>query len=144
MPLTLAIIEGFLLRVGANHFVIPLSFLAECFEVNMEEMKSKNMVYNLRNEYLSLIKLDDFFDNIVYDNNDSFLKQAVVLHIANGGKLGIVVDEIIGNLQAVIKPLAKAINKTNIITGSTLLGSGEVALILDIANLFEKFEEAKR
>lgn len=144
LPLTLAIIEGFLLRVGVNHFVIPLSFLAECFEVNMQVMKSKNMVYNLRNEYLSLIKLDDFFDNIKYDTSENDLKQAVVLYLSNGGKLGIIVDEIIGNLQAVIKPLAKVINKTNLITGSTLLGSGEVALILDIANLFEKFEENKK
>jgi len=144
LPLTLAIIEGFLLRVGVNHFVVPLSFLAECFEVNMEEMKTKNMVYNLRNEYLSLIKLDEFFDNIAYDDNNTNMKQAVVLYLANGGKLGILVDEIIGNLQAVIKPLAKVINKTNIITGSTLLGSGEVALILDVANLFDKFEEIKK
>ncbi len=144
LPLTLAIIEGFLLRVGVNHFVVPLSFLAECFEINTEDMKHKNMVYNLRNEYLSLIKLDDYFDNILYDDNKSNTKQAVVLTLANGGKLGILVDEIIGNLQAVIKPLNKVANKTNIITGSTLLGSGEVALILDITNLFEKFEESKK
>ncbi|OHD10319.1 MAG: hypothetical protein A2Y34_02435 [Spirochaetes bacterium GWC1_27_15] len=143
LPLTLAIIEGFLLRVGVNHFVIPLSFISECFEVNIKEMEQKNMVYNLRNEYLSLIKLDTFFENVSYDKNEFVTKKAVVLHLANGGKLGIIIDEIIGNIQAVIKPMAKIINKSLLITGSTLLGSGDVALILDVANLFEKFKDMK-
>ena len=106
-------------------------------------MKHKNMVYNLQKRISIVDKTDDYFDNILYDDNKSNTKH-VVLTLANGGKLGILVDEIIGNLQAVIKPLNKVANKTNIITGFTLLGSGEVALILDITNLFEKFEESKK
>lgn len=140
LPLTLAIIEGFLVRVGKNYFVFPLNFIHECFEEKMEIIESKGMSYNLRGEYLSIIDLTTFFSNIEYDSSNSLRKQIVVLEIANGSKSGILVDEIIGDIQAVIKPLAKVVNKSNIITGSTLLGSGEVALILDVANIFEKFK----
>ncbi len=144
LPLTLAIIEGFLLRVGENHFVIPLSFIDGCFEIDLEKSRADGMVYNLRGEYLSLIELDSFFDNVYYDNDNDKTRQVVTLKLGNTGKLGIVIDEIIGNIQAVIKPLVKVINKSLIITGSTLLGSGEVALILDVSNLFERFKEIKR
>jgi len=144
LPLTLAIIEGFLLRVGGSHFVLPLSFIDGCFEIELEKSRSEGMVYNLRGEYLSLIELDTFFDNVHYDNDNDKTRQVVTLKIGNGGKLGIVIDEIIGNIQAVIKPLVKVINKSLLITGSTLLGSGEVALILDVANLFERFKEIKK
>jgi two-component system chemotaxis sensor kinase CheA len=144
LPLTLAIIEGFLLRVGHNHFVLPLSFIDGCFEIDLEKSRSEGMVYNLRGEYLSLIELDSFFDNVHYDNDNGKTRQVVTLKLGNGGKLGIVIDEIIGNIQAVIKPLVTVINKSLIITGSTLLGSGEVALILDVANLFDKFKEIKK
>jgi len=144
LPLTLAIIEGFLLRVGGNHFVLPLSFIDGCFEIDLEKSRANGMVYNLRGEYLSLIELDTFFTNVSYDNVNAKTRQVVTLKLGNGGKLGIVIDEIIGNIQAVIKPLTKVINKSLIITGSTLLGSGAVALILDVSNLFERFKEVKK
>ena len=143
LPLTLAIIEGFLIRIGVNHFVIPLGFIAECFEVDFNLLQKKNMVYNLREEYLSILKIDNYFDNIIYEDNDSKDKQVIVLQSSDKNKLGVLVDEIIGNIQAVIKPISRVATKSNIISGSTLLGSGEVALIVDVSNLFDKFREVK-
>lgn len=142
LPLTLAIIEGFLIRIGVNHFVLPLSFIAECFETTFSELLSKNMVYNLRGEYLTIIKMDEFFSNIEYDNSDNDKIQVAILQTTEG-KLAILTDEIIGNIQAVIKPISKSLNKSSIITGSTLLGNGEVAFILDAQNLLDKFRETK-
>lgn len=142
LPLTLAIIEGFLIRIGINHFVLPLSFIAECFETTLSELVNKNMVYNLRGEYLSIIKMDEFFSNIEYDKSENDKIQVAILQTAEG-KLAILTDEIIGNIQAVIKPISKSLNKSSIITGSTLLGNGEVAFILDAQNLLDKFKEIK-
>lgn len=137
LPLTLAIIEGFLLQIGTNYFVIPLQYIAECFEIDNSKISEDKNVYNLRGEYLNIIQLNKFFKNIQF--NDNVNKKVVVVYMEKD-KIGLVVDEIIGNIQAVIKPLSRSINKSQILAGSTILGDGAVALIIDVMNLFTKFK----
>ncbi len=137
LPLSLVIIDGFLLKIGSNHFVIPLNFVFECFEINIENLKKNNMVFNLRGEYLTVKTLDTIFKNIVYNENNNTLKQVVVVELDND-RIGLLVDEIKGNTQVVIRPVAKIINTNNCLLGSTLLGDGEIALILDIRNILKK------
>lgn len=140
LPLTLVIIDGFLLKIGLNHFVIPLNFVLECFEVDLNKLKKNDMVYDLRGEYLSVKMLNTVLNNINYIENDSKLKQVVVIELDND-KIGFLVDEIKGNVQVVIRPVSKIINIKNCLLGSTLLGDGEIALILDIRNLLKKIAE---
>ena len=140
LPLTLIIIDGFLLKIGLNHFVIPLSYILECFEINLNELKKNDMIYNLRGEYLTVKMLDTVLKNIVYSENDNKSKQVVVIELDNE-KIGFLVDEIKGKTQVVIRPVSKIININNCLLGSTLLGDGEIALILDIKNLLKKIAE---
>jgi len=135
LPLTLAIIEGFLVRIGESYFVFPLNFIFECFEVDMSELEKSDMVFNLRGNYLSIHKLDEKFSNITYDIKQEKIKKQVVVVDYDGEKTGLLVDEIIGNIQAVIKPISKISNRNYLFSGSTVLGDGRVALILDINNL---------
>ena len=98
------------------------------------------MVYNLRGEYLTVKMLNTVLNNIIYTENDKKLKQVVVIELDNN-KIGFLVDEIKGNVQVVIRPVSKIINTKNCLLGSTLLGDGEIALILDIRNLLKKITE---
>ena len=84
--------------------------------------------------------LDTVLKNIVYSENDNKSKQVVVIELDNE-KIGFLVDEIKGKTQVVIRPVSKIININNCLLGSTLLGDGEIALILDIRNLLKKIAE---
>jgi two-component system, chemotaxis family, sensor kinase CheA len=139
LPLTLAIIEGFLIRIGSSFFVIPLNFILECFEIKNEMLSQKDLVYNLREKYLNIIRISDLFGNIYYDGISDRQKAVTVIEIDNE-IIGILSDEIIGNIQVVIKPVSKQINKNKILLGSTLLGNGEVALILDVRNMIGRIK----
>ena len=135
IPLTLAIIEGFLVHIGINSFIIPLNFIAECFEVSLSELAENDMVCNLRGEYLPVVQLDDFFPNICYEKEMEKKKAVVVIEFDNN-RIGLLVDRISGNNQTVIKPLIKIVNKSGLLAGSSIIGNGDVALIIDVGSLF--------
>jgi two-component system chemotaxis sensor kinase CheA len=143
LPLTLAIIEGFLIRIGVNFFVIPLNFILECFEINFSNLLEKKMVHNFRGKYLNIINLDDVLINIAYDDPEkNNIKQSVVIDIMDE-TVGIMTDEIFGNIQVVVRPVTKNINQSKLFIGSTLLGNGEVALIIDVRNLLNIINNKK-
>lgn len=129
LPLTLAIIDGFQVGVGPSVFVIPLDMIEECVQFSCEPGHDYT---NLRGQVLPLVRLRDLF---AIDAAVLRRESIVVVHHA-GQRCGIVVDTLIGEFQAVIKPLAKLFNQVACISGSTILGSGDVALIFDVPALF--------
>lgn len=133
MPLTLAIIDGFLVGVGQSSFVIPLDMVLECVELNtaQQNMTVERDYINLRGEVLPLIRLRDQF---VIGGRSARRENVVVVHYA-GNKAGFVVDQLMGEFQTVIKPLGQIFSHVRGVSGSTILGNGEVALILDVPGL---------
>ena len=129
LPLTLAIIDGFLTSVGAFSYVIPLDSVVECLE--LRDDATRGHMLNLRGEVLPFIRLREFFDV----EGAPPQRENVVVISAGGRKAGIVVDQLLGEFQTVIKPLGSLFKHLRGIGGSTILGSGEVALILDVQAL---------
>ena len=139
LPLTLAIIDGFLVGVEDASYVIPLDMVIECVELSEEDRASsidRNYI-NLRGEVLPFIRLREMFQ---HDEGVVDRENIVVVQYA-GKKAGIVVDELLGEFQTVIKPLGKIFSQLSGISGSTILGSGEVAVILDVAALVARAAE---
>lgn len=136
LPLTLAIIDGFQVRVGRSSFVIPLDMVLESVELSENDRKeSKDHHYvNLRGEVLPFIRLRELFK--IEDRPGQ--RENVVVVQSGAHKAGLVVDELLGELQTVIKPLGKIFAHLKGIGGSTILGTGEVALILDVPALIQK------
>ncbi len=136
LPLTLAIIDGFLVGVGKSSFVLPLDMVQECIQLSEEEREAtheRNYI-NLRGEVLPFVKLREHFD---IEGATARRVNVVVVHYA-GKKAGLVVDELLGEFQTVIKPLGKLFSNLRGISGSTILGTGEVALILDVPSLVQQ------
>jgi two-component system chemotaxis sensor kinase CheA len=135
LPLTLAIIDGFLVGAGMAHYVIPLSQVAECVEINPDRnVKTQGDRYiNLRGEVLPFIRLTELFQNA----GDRAADQRESLVVVRFGhhKIGLVVDTLLGELQTVIKPLGKLFERLRGVAGATILGTGDIALILDVTEL---------
>ncbi|MPQ65140.1 chemotaxis protein CheA [Pseudomonas sp. MWU12-2319] len=133
LPLTLAIINGFLVGIGQIHYVVPLEMVQECIELSAGQRQNLagNNYLDLRGEVLPLVRLRDHFDHAGL----SLRRENVVVVRCAEQKAGLVVDELLGEFQTVIKPLGKLFNALRGISGSTILGSGEVALILDVPAL---------
>ncbi|HEX5394718.1 MAG TPA: chemotaxis protein CheA [Rhodocyclaceae bacterium] len=129
LPLTLAIIDGFLVDVDKSSYVLPLDMVVECIELHPDN--EDHHYLNLRGEVLPFIRLRDLFE--VSSPRPARENVVVVRHGA--AKAGIVVDVLQGEFQTVIKPLASLFRNIRGIAGSTILGSGDVALILDVQAL---------
>nr|WP_238128605.1 chemotaxis protein CheA [Vibrio cincinnatiensis] len=137
LPLTLAIIDGFLVEVGQEEFVVPLDSVKECVELNHRLEKTKEKVshhLNLRGHVLPLIDLRKQFNL----NLGAPRRQNVVVVQTGGQMAGLIVDRLLGELQTVIKPLGPIFSNTKGISGSTILGNGDIALILDIPTLTQQ------
>lgn len=139
IPLTLAIIDGFLVRIAGDDFVIPLASITECLSLKASEIVEKSDGYNminLRSELLPLLKLDEYL-GIHRQPTEKKNINIVVVQFGNK-KVGLVVDELLGESQAVIKPLGKVFYGMKWITGFTIMGAGNVALIFDVAGLIKE------
>ncbi|WP_296753676.1 chemotaxis protein CheA [Thiobacillus sp.] len=135
LPLTLAIIDGFLVGVGKSAFVVPLDMVLECVELSEADRKAadtRNYV-NLRGEVLPFVRLRDQFEVKAAAGK----RENIVVVQYGGQKAGFVVDELMGEFQTVIKPLGNVFRNLRGISGSTILGTGEVALILDVPTLVQ-------
>jgi len=128
LPLTLAIIDGFLVEVGKVVYAIPLDMIEECVAYTAEPGHDYT---SLRGDVLPFIRLRELFG---IPGHPVRRENIVVLKYA-GQKAGLVVDTLLGEYQTVIKPLSSMFNQVSCISGSTILGSGEVALILDVPTL---------
>jgi two-component system chemotaxis sensor kinase CheA len=136
LPLTLAIIDGLLVRIGHETYVLPLSSVEECVELVHDDMTSSHgrNIINIRGEIVPYINLRHRFSL----TSTAPLIQQVVIAGIDGTRIGFLVDNVIGQHQTVLKTLGKAYKNLEGISGATILGDGSVALILDIARLAER------
>lgn len=136
LPLTLAIINGFMVGIDQSTYVIPLDMVQECIELDEDlRQSSRDTGYlDLRGEVLPLVHLRDHFNH----EGPVARRQNVVVVRNAEHKAGLVVDDLLGEFQTVIKPLGKLFGALRGISGSTILGSGAVALILDVPVLLNQ------
>jgi len=142
LPLTLAIIDGFMVEARQERYIIPLNMVEECVEMDSNDWQIDELQHyiNLRGEVLPYLRLGNFFQNTQKSAlQDSTLPQRESLVVVRVGeaKAGFVVDELHGENQTVIKPLGKIFENLTGIGGATVLGSGDVALILDVHGLIQ-------
>jgi two-component system chemotaxis sensor kinase CheA len=133
LPLTLAIINGFQVGVGKSVFVVPLDMVDECVTFMGEADRDYT---DLRGQVLPFIRLRDLFEV----PGEPGVRQNIVVVKHAGQKFGLVVDALMGEAQTVIKPLSKMFSQVKGISGSSILGSGEVALILDVPVLLQQIQ----
>ena len=133
IPLTLAIIDGLLVRVGTDRYVIPLAAVEECVELSVEQdMRSTGRsLITLRDQLVPFIRLRSLFATGLAPDPH----QKVVVVSVGQERVGLVVDQILGDHQTVIKPLSSFHADVGTFSGATILGDGGVALILDMAHL---------
>lgn len=135
IPLTLAIIEGILVKIGENYYVLPLSNVDEClhFDPSLTKKGAFCSSIKIREEMIPYVDLRSFFG---MEDGRPETQQMVIVNDQDT-KIGIVIDTVIGNHQTVIKPLGKLYQNVEGLSGATILGDGSVALILDIYKLSE-------
>ena len=136
LPLTLAIIEGFGVGIGADTYVLPLHAVSECIEMPVSERTHDHPqgVINLRGEPLPYIRLRSWFELASPRPN----RENIVVVEIDGAKAGLAVDSLQGSRQTVIKPLGDQFKDLPGISGSAIMGNGRVALILDVAALMRE------
>lgn len=130
LPLTLAIIDAFLVEVGTGYFVIPLEMVSECLKLP-EVLDQNHDLLSLRGEALPLIYLRKLLQ--LTEERDQ-IENVVVVQVGSH-RVGIVVGRLAGELQAVIKPPGALFKNIRGVAGSTILGNGTVALMLDLQDL---------
>lgn len=136
LPLTLAIIEGFAVGVGAETYILPLKAISECMELPREEGQNPkgSGVISLRGRPLPYLRLRSLFCL----GGEAPRRESVVIVRSGGKEAGLVVDLLFGEMQAVIKSLGKIFQGLPGVSGSTILGDGRVALILDVPGLLRE------
>ncbi|WP_066727385.1 chemotaxis protein CheA [Sphingomonas pituitosa] len=133
IPLTLAIIDGLLVRVGEGRYVIPLAAVEECLELSLEEdLRSRGRSFiTLRDRLVPFLRLREMFDTGTRPDPH----QKIVVIATGAERVGLVVDQIIGSHQTVIKSMSPLHQDVAAFAGATILGDGGVALILDVVQL---------
>jgi two-component system, chemotaxis family, sensor kinase CheA len=136
LPLTLAIIDGLLVRVGEASFVLPLASTLECIELTREgtELANGKHVAYVRGEIVPYIRLRQYF---AVDTPRPEREQIMVVECEEG-RCGLVVDEVLGDCQTVIRNLGRLYRHVQVVSGATILGNGTVALILDPQRLVQE------
>jgi len=139
LPLTLAIIDGFLTRIGEENFIFPLSLVDECVELTRENAFSKGgrHLIDVRGHIVPFIRLREQF---AITGDAPLIEQIVIARVDNR-RVGFVVDRVIGGHQTVIKNLGTFYKDAEGISGATILGDGTVALILDVPKLVRITEQ---
>ena len=138
LPLTLAIIDGLLIDIAAENYIMPLSAVEECIELtrnDTEKSHGRNLV-KVRGEIVPFVRLRDEFS---FNGRCPEIEQVVIANL-EGVRIGFVVDHVVGEHQTVIKNLGRMYQDIDGISGATILGDGRVALVLDLQKLAEKAE----
>jgi len=136
LPLTLAILDGQLVKVGEEIYIFPLVSIVESIQLDdraINNVGGHSDVLQLRDEYVPIVQLDDVFN--IEKEKRSIAESIIVVVETDGEKIGVVVDELMGQQQVVIKSLEENYKRVDGISGATILGDGTVALIVDISGL---------
>jgi two-component system chemotaxis sensor kinase CheA len=146
LPLTLAIIDGLLVRVGQAHFVLPLANSLECVELTRQDIQDSHgqHIANLRGELIPYIRLSEYFQM----ETPRLDREQIMVVETEHGRYGFVVDQVLGDHQTVIKTLGRLYRNVQVVAGATILGNGTVALILDphrlVQNVVQSVSQKKR
>jgi len=144
LPLTLAILDGMSVGVSGEIFILPLSSVIESLQPQAEQVKRvahQGTVVRVRNEYLPLVDLREWFG---LSGKSRPLHQAIAVIVeADGRKLALQVDELVGQQQVVIKSLEANYRRIRGVSGATILGDGRVSLILDVGAIVRLFSQAQ-
>lgn len=146
IPLTLAVLDGMVVAVGWEKYILPLTSIVESFRPGRGQIRvipGGGEVVSIRGEFVRLIHLARVF-GVSEAIADPCQGLVVLIELANGSKLGIVVDELIGQQQVVIKSLQDNYDPVPGISGATILGNGRVALIVDIEELTRLYDRNAR
>ncbi len=145
LPLTLAVLDGMVISVGPERFVLPLTNIVESLRpkpADLHGLVNKCDVIMARGEYVRLVYLHQLF-GIPGATGDATRGLVVLVETEDGGRLGLVVDEVLGQQQVVIKSLESNYRRLDGVAAATILGDGRVALILDVAGLQEMSQHAR-
>jgi two-component system chemotaxis sensor kinase CheA len=136
LPLTLAIMDGMSIGVAQECYILPLSSVVESFQVEpgmIRTVGGANRVVQVRQEYMPVIDLEGVFEVPRAEGHDG--NGIMVIVEAEGGRVAVLVDELLGQQQVVVKNLESNYRKVNNVSGATIMGDGRVALILDVGAL---------
>jgi two-component system chemotaxis sensor kinase CheA len=149
LPLTLAILDGQLVRIGEQTYIVPLVSIIESLQIKAESVNSiagGAELYKLREDYLPIIRLHEVFNT--QPDNTELVNGLLVVVEGEGQLAGIFVDDLLGQQQVVIKSLESNYKKVEGLSGATILGDGTVAMILDVPGLValsrERVESARK
>jgi len=139
LPLTLAIMDGMSVGVGEEVYILPLSSVVESFQVESDTIKTvagSGRVVEVRDEYMPVLSLEEIFRVPRFDFEKS--SNIMVVIEAEGGRVAVLVDELLGQQQVVVKNLEANYRKVNDVSGATIMGDGRVALILDVGSMVRR------
>jgi two-component system chemotaxis sensor kinase CheA len=142
LPLTLAILDGQLARVGSEIYIVPIVSIVETIQIKREQLSTITQqaeLYRLRDEYIPIVRLHELFD--VQAEKIELLNGLLMIVEADGERVGLFVDELVSQQQVVIKSLETNFRQVTALAGATMLGDGRVALILDIPGIIVRFKE---
>jgi len=138
LPLTLAIIDGFMVSVGSSRFILPMDMVVECIELPADALRPGQPHYiHLRDEILSYICLRETFGL----SGAPLRRPSLVVLRSGEVKTGVLVDALHGEIQTVIKPLTGIFSKVRALSGTSILGTGAIALVLDVNHLIQSTVE---
>ncbi len=143
LPLTLAIIDGMMVRVGTERFIIPLTSIMEFIKArqgDIRQAEGKGLIMQLRNEYIPYSAL---YQLLHLEAEHTRPTEGILVIIKDGQKkMALLVDEIIGQEQVVIKSIKENMEQVDGVAGVTIMGDGKVAIILDVSSLFRLVRKA--
>lgn len=144
LPLTLAILDGQLVRVGDEVYIIPLISVVESLQIKktmVNQLAGKSELYRLRDEYIPIIRLYEIFN--IEPKTREFEEGLLIVVEGDGKKVGLFVDDLLGQQQVVIKGLETNYKRVDGFSGATILGDGTVALIMDISGVIAMSKSVK-
>lgn len=134
LPLTLSIIDGLLLKVGFNKYVVPISSIEKIYSLAKEQLRdSFNRVVVIDNTQIPYVDLRDVFKE---EKQETTNIQMVLIRHENK-RLGLLVDEVLGEHQTVVKPMGRYLQRHEVISGASVLGDGSIALVVDTNRIFQ-------
>jgi two-component system chemotaxis sensor kinase CheA len=139
IPLTLAIIEGMTIKMAGAKYTIPIISIKESFKAKVDQLfidPNGNEMIQVRGEVYNVVRLYQFFG---VDSPVQNAEEGIMIMLENGDQtVCLFADELVGEQQVVVKSMPKYIKKVQGVSGCTLLGNGEISLILDVAGFFDK------
>ncbi|EMN00149.1 CheW-like protein [Leptospira noguchii str. 1993005606] len=140
LPLTLAIIDGFLVKASSLYFIVPMQMVRETVESKVILNGSSSGTMNLRGELLPVLHLSEFLC-LEYS---SFGKENILILEYEDKSFGIIVNDLHGEVQSVIRPMAEILKNIKCFSGTSILGSGEIAFILDVPGLYNSIRDQEQ